>query len=341
VLAAFPYRHGRVVVASLGQWFMPSPFFSPQQEARPQHWTNQLPRENLPVERGPQRELPLLANVIRWLTEPQPDDEPLQDRRKPFVEAHAASLRVQFNTAPRGTLNDALKKLVAEAPGGVWKEEALWTAGEASLRWTYLNRLALGYPAYSFPNAEGPPQPVPEYYQRLIAEFPQSPLRPLAQWRLAECARRKVIADRFKELKGVAFADQRASLPAYEKVDAPKGSYPWAWARLWIGSIHACNDRWKEAAAEFREVAETMPVSPEKSIALLNLGHVLENDSTRWDEAARYYNAAKVAPDNSWYVYWYNTWGPIAKLWSQGQAQSTHFLANAGLTKIRRAAEKK
>ena len=138
VLAAFPYRHGRVVVASFGQWFMPSPFFPVQQEGRALHWSGQLPRQNLPLERGPQRELPLLANVIRWLTERGGDEEQLPDRRKPFVEALAASLRVQFNTAPRETLHDALKKLVAEAEAGVWKEEALWTAGEASLRWVYL-----------------------------------------------------------------------------------------------------------------------------------------------------------------------------------------------------------
>ena len=133
VLAAFPYRQGRVVVASFGQWFMPSPFFAPNGE-RVRHWSYQLPRESLPLEYGPQRELPLLANVIRWLTEPRPDDEQLQDRRKPFAEALAASLNVQFNLAPRNSLKDAMKKLIAEAPGGVWKEEALWTAGEASMR---------------------------------------------------------------------------------------------------------------------------------------------------------------------------------------------------------------
>ena len=296
-----------------------------------------LPRDTLPLENGQQRQLPLLVNVVRWLTEPRPDDEELEDRRKPFVEALAASMRVQFGVVPRETLKDPLKKLVAEAEAGIWKEEALWTAGEASLRWMYLgDRDNLGFPAYYFLSAQGPPQPVPEYYQRLIDEFPQSPLRPLAQWRLADCRRRQAIADRFKVLRRVTYADQGESIPLFEKVDAAKGTYPWAWARLWIGTIHAYDGRMAEAAAQFREVAEVMPTSPEKSIALLNLGRVLV-DLCRWDEAARYYKAARDAPDNSWQRLHYNAWGPL-----DGAAfrQRTHELADDGLATIRRAAKK-
>ena len=357
VLAAFPYRHGRVVVASFGQWFMPSPFFSPDQEARRGHWTYGLTRENLPVERGPQRELPLLASVVRWLTAPRPDDEQLQDRCKPFVEALAASLRVQFNVAPRETLKDPLTKLVAEAPGGVWKEEALWTAGEASLRWIYLGAQIVGKPTYSsiignqtytFPRAEGPPQTVPEYYERLVAEFPQSPLRPLAQWRLAECLRRQAVAEHYKIDQAIMFGDQRQSIPPFEKVDAPKGTYPWAWARLSIGMIYAhCGSPWERAAplrgkgaAPFREVAEAMPTGPEKSIALLGLGFALEDDKAAWDEAARYYQAALAAPDNSWHIDYYNGgWGAVMRFRRQGP-DTTHKVADDGLTALRRAAAK-
>jgi TolB-like protein len=334
VLAAMPYRRGRVVVASLGQWFLPT---MSMEQASGWLWHGGAPRDTLPLENGQQRQLPLLVNVVRWLTEPRPDDEELEDRRKPFVEALAASLRVQFGVVPRETLKDPLKKLVAEAEAGIWKEEALWTAGEASLRWMYLgDRDNLGFPAYYFLSAQGPPQPVPEYYQRLIDEFPQSPLRPLAQWRLADCRRRKAIADRFPELRRVTYADQGESIPLFEKVDAAKGTYPWAWARLWIGTIHAYNGRMAQSAARFREVTEVMATSPEKSIALLNLGRVLV-DSGQWDEAARYYKAAKEVPDNSWQRLHYNDWGPLD---GAAYRQRTHELADDGLATIRRAAKK-
>jgi tetratricopeptide (TPR) repeat protein len=332
VLAAFPYRHGRVVVASLGQWFLPG--LSDDPDVSHSRWS-QIPRGNLPFATGPQRQLPLLVNVVRWLTEPRPDEEELRNRRKPFVEALAASMRVQLGIDPRDALKDALKKLVAEAEAGVWKEEALWTAGEASLRWVYGDEKdALGNPKYGFSPAEGPPQPVLEYYERLNAEFPQSPLRPLAQWRLAECLRRKAIADRFKVSRHINFSDGAESIPAFEKVDSPKGTYPWAWARLWIGNIHGYNRRYKEAATPFREVAETMPTSPEKSMALLNLGRMLTYDKATLDEAARYCQAARDAPDNAWWACYYNAWGPV----QMGRGEWTlqlHDLADAWLEDIR------
>jgi TolB-like protein len=337
VLAAMPYRRGRVVVASFGQWFLPT--FSIETTYRwPGHRTSQLPQNNVPLETGQQRQLPLLMNVVRWLTEPRLDDEELDDRRKPFVEALAASMRVQFGVVPRETLKDPLKKLVAEAEAGIWKEEALWTAGEASLRWAFLGRGdALQYSLYDYWSKDGPPYPMPEYYQRLIDEFPQSPLRPLAQWRLADCRRRKAIADRFKELQRSTYADQGESIPLFQKVDAPKGSYPWAWARLWIGSIHAANGRHGEAAQFFREVAEAMPAGPEKSMALVNVGYMLEFDKGRWEEAIRYHKAAKDAPDNSWQRLYSNGWGPL----SVGEwPNTTHDMADSGLARLQRAAKK-
>ncbi len=76
VLAAMPYRRGRVVVASLGQWFEPGLSTAP--DIPMERWS-QVGRSNLPIETGAQRQLPLLANVVRWLTEPRPDEEELQD----------------------------------------------------------------------------------------------------------------------------------------------------------------------------------------------------------------------------------------------------------------------
>ncbi len=65
VLAAMPYRRGRVVVASLGQWLQPGLSGPPDIVA--ERW-RQVPKDNLPLETGSQRQLPLLANVVRWLT---------------------------------------------------------------------------------------------------------------------------------------------------------------------------------------------------------------------------------------------------------------------------------
>jgi len=71
-----------------------------------------------------------------------------------------------------------------------------------------------------------------------------------------------------------------------------------------------------------------MPTSPEKSIALLNLGHTLAFGKGRLDEAARYYKAAKNAPDNSWQRLYYSAWGPIGR-WEW--PAKTHDVADSGL----------
>ena len=332
VLAAEPYRRGRMVVASLGQWFEPGLTEMPSLATR---WAS-IPRSNLPIETGEQRQLPLLANVVRWLTKPRPDEEELQDLRKPLVDALAASLRVQFDVAPRESLKAPLQKMIDEAQPGIWKEEALWTAGEASLRWAYgIETGPLG-PIYSFRTVEGPPQPVPEYYQRLIDEFPQSPLRPLAQWRLAECLRRKAVANRFKVSRQVDLGGGLESISAFEKVDSPKGTYPWAWSRLWIGALRGYNAKYAEAVAPLREVAETMSTSPEKSMALVDLGVLLLGEKADLNEAARYCQAARDAPENIWWVSFYNGWGPFK--FGRGERNvSLHTTAELELGAIRNA----
>ena len=108
---------------------------------------------------------------------------------------------------------------------------------------------------------------------------------------------------------------------------------------MWIGNIHGYNQRYKEAAAQFREVAEAMPTGPEKSIALLSLGFMLEYDQARWNDAARYYKSARDAPDNSWYILLLQRLGADHEMGVRGPLR-THEAADRGLTAVRRAAKK-
>ncbi len=183
VLAAMPYRRGRVVVASLGQWLQPGLSGPPDIVA--ERW-RQVPKDNLPLETGSQRQLPLLANVVRWLTS-RAHEEQLQDLRKPLVAALAAGMRVQFSAAPRESLKDPLQKMISEAEPGVWKEEALWAAGEASLRWAYAIEPTDFAPTYRFPHgrriAATGHRVLPAPHRRVSAE-PALPVGPMPAGRL-------------------------------------------------------------------------------------------------------------------------------------------------------------
>ena len=77
-----------------------------------------------------------------------------------------------------------------------------------------------------------------------------------------------------------------------------------------------------------------MPTGPEKSMALLNLGRMLTYDKATLDEAARYCQAARDAPDNTWWAWYYNAWGPV----QMGRGEWTlqlHSTADDWLTDIR------
>ncbi len=63
VLAAIPYRQGRVVVSSFAQWFHPDPDYTG------------MPHKDSPVERGDEWHFSLLRNVVSWLAEPGHDGQ--------------------------------------------------------------------------------------------------------------------------------------------------------------------------------------------------------------------------------------------------------------------------
>ncbi len=173
----------------------------------------------------------------------------------------------------------------------------------------------------------------------LIDEFPQSPLCPLAQCRLADCLRLEAIVKHFKVSPEFDVGNAGAAIPAYEKVDAAKGSYAWAWSRMWIGNILCYSAKFNAAAAVFREVAETMPAGPEKSLALWNLAHAASFDKSRLNEVARYCQALRDGPDNRWWICLYDDWGPIQN--NRGSSsRSLHELANQRLNSVQKAATK-
>lgn len=112
LLAAVPYRHGRLVVASFGQWLLPDPRVE-LARVKKYAWTarlREIPADRLPVEPGPIVQLPLLNRVVDWLIEPHREGGSLGRQRKPFLDAMRISLRAQLGTAPRQEMLSAVDK---------------------------------------------------------------------------------------------------------------------------------------------------------------------------------------------------------------------------------------
>jgi TolB-like protein len=317
VLAALPYRAGRVVVASFGQWFIPdTDWMGPdwwRRRTAGERRTGQLSEEMCPVEHGDKLYQPLLRNVTAWLTAPRDDAPSGSGLPAAFRAAHLVSLQVQLRLRPREDLTGAMDKLVAAARGDPWREEALWAAGEAfnELQWFLLPNDTLYYQWF---HPEGPPEPAPRYYQKLVASFPGSPLLPMARWRLAECARFRrlnaAIVDTDRSVPGRVPAPD--AIPLYQAVNAPKGSYPWAWTQSRLGLLYVHAGDYGRALACFSAVADAMDQGPEKVMALSDAAYCCEH-LKRVEEAKRYYRTILTLPD-IWWVWWSNhgAWAPMS-----------------------------
>ncbi len=309
VLAAMPYRHGRVVIASFGQWFQPGPGRPGWRlaiDSTPGRTTATAP-DKCPYEDGPGLHMPLLRNVVAWLDEPHASGK-IGQARQPFVNAHRAGLLDQFRVKPRAELAAAMDDLIASVPEGDWKEEALWVAGESCLQQFYLPRKT-GSPFYGWVVSE-PRHVESRYFQRLVEQFPNSPLRGLAQWRLADCKYRQLL-DAGRSSSTVPATDRQAVIDAFLRVDAPQGSHAWAWSRLRVGAILFKNGDFSSAAVHYHEVAERMPNGAEKSLALLHLSVCYEAVG-KIEEARRYEKLVLSVPD----IYWwtssgYEDWAPM------------------------------
>ena len=327
VLAAVPYRFGRVVVASFGQWYLPDTSILPE------NWQNLAPggrKENIhlsPIEFGTRLQTPLLMNVVRWLTESRPRDTQYEPWRQSWREAQMTAWKAQAHVEPASQrlipwaeMKPILERVVSEAFDDTSREESLWLAGEAFQQMGFYHygptgaepRPHLSWTAYGYdPLKDTPLLPEPEYYQRLIQQFPESPLRPYAQWRLAECARRSKYVKLSLQIYSHVIPPTKL-IARYEQVEAPEGSYARAWNNLRMGAIYLTTQNYAKAIPCFRDVIESMPNGPEKAIAMQNIA-ICQEQLNEFSEARRSYQAVLEMPQLHYRntADWFMLWCPL------------------------------
>ncbi len=334
VLAAVPYRHGRVVVASYGQWFTPDPDLVVEELRQlPGHWTYELPQDQLPAEANGGQEVQLLNNVLAWLLAPHQSGGEMVEQRNRFVKAQLANLKMQYRVITRDRLKTIMQELIDTAPPGVWKEESLWAAGEAFQRLYYMED-TYSSECYRWPAEERPPTAEPEYYRQLLQQFPSSPLSPFAQWRLGSCKWRELYKKAYNRWAPTHITQGRESVvEAYDKVRTPAGSLAWAWSRLSAGAILMEEEDFSGALPYFCKVAERMEQGQEKSLAIINAALCYENLNDT-DSATRYYKMALQIPDitcSNIYYGPFEPWGQVhQKLYVNNQ--TTHGIAGYRLS---------
>jgi TolB-like protein len=317
LLAALDYRGGRVVASSFGQWFLPERDLPRGGTLVWANYNSQYRnRWALPPEPGERMQLPLLANVLKWLA--AQDNAPATHwaRRERMLAAQTMARRAQCELASPDELRPAMDRWIAEAEPGMEREEALWAAGEASLQTVHNVKLAWAIHE-KWPHGAYPPPMAADYFRRLPAEFPNSPLKPYAQWRLADCARRAAFhATRdpyYDTMFGVTRAPQRAAAAAAElaKLQLPEGTYPWAWNRLGLGQCYLLAGAPAAAAKQFQSVADRMDQGSEKTLATLDAGLALRL-AGETATAVRYYESARDMPDIPWTPHSrYDAWAPL------------------------------
>ena len=311
VLVALPYRQGRVVVASFGQWFHPEPG-RPDWKLRRfnSHWTRDVPPGKRPVESGKRVEMNLLRSVLRWLRQPL-DDEPLQTIRDRFAAAHRVGLDVQFQIQPQEKLYEAMDRLVDQMPSGTWKEEALWAAGESILQMFYFAVTPMEHPPYGWPIGR-PMKPDARYFQQLVDQFPDSPLRTLAEWRFTDCRRRAIMYAAYHHNgQRMPPADSTKLIADFQRIDAPSASLPWIWRELRVAETYFQMENYARAAEHYEAICENAEEGAEKTLALMNLTFCFDQ-LKKPTEAARYSARAEQSPE----IFWWSSsryagWAPL------------------------------
>jgi len=309
VLAAIPYRHGRVIVTSIGQWLLPDPRFKSKGIwSRYGHWTAENNRGHLPL--SSHVHVPMLKKALAWLAERDEDKDALAANRQAFRAALMTALKAQYYIGSPADLRDTMQQLVANMDGDDWKEEALWVAGEISLDEYYSPVQIDGksgpiHPSYGVARGSKRYAPDERAYEQLIQQFPESPLRPYAEWRLADCRRCNAIMKTFgtshpqNRREGAADFDHESLAIEYAAVEAPTGSWPWAWSRLRIGAMYFYADDFKSALAEYLAVAEQLENGGERVMAMLGCASCYKMLGQR-SEARQYLQAVTVAPEIVW-----------------------------------------
>lgn len=327
VLAAMNYRHGRVVISSFSQWFLPNPAIFGENwerrlERRHGHWTSELPVSKLPLEQLQGNNQKLLDNVVDWLAAPSPQE--VANHRADFADGWLAAQQFEARAIPQDELAQRMELMIESAEPGTWQEEALWLAGESLMRKQYyaeshqLRTLDYGE------RLDGLLSPQPRYFKRLIDQFSGSPLRASAQWRLGDCEMQLV----FQRVRFGQPPQPERALALYEQVEAQAGSLVWAWKHLRIGMMHLVQDDFASALPHFRNVSEQMGPCPEKAIALLNLGHCYRA-LNRKQEAKQSYQAAMSLPNINWWEKAFEHWHP-----HEAHISNTKYEAAVGLQKL-------
>ncbi len=295
VLAARAYGEGRLVVAAMGQWFLPSTDGLDEWWKRCYEFFQGRPIDQLPLDSGEGLQTPLLQNVIAWLAEPAANHANGRALPDDILAIQRASLDVQLRTRPRDDLPKLLDAFVA-ATDSPRREEALWIAGEAILP---MQRFPRKFDIqYTWPIEFGPPKLDPRYFEELVRSYPDSAMRPYAQWEVAEIARlnRMLEFDTPQLYMAVDAAGLVQGLSAgFEKVEAPKGSYAWAWAKIRLAMIALQEGQPAKASEHARPVVDLMDQGPEKILGLFIAGLSAESLG-KPEDAARYYEFIKASP---------------------------------------------
>ena len=214
-----------------------------------------------------------------------------------------------------------LNKLVNETEG-MWKEEALWLAGETHLRQHFRHQSNWrNWPAPRESSDGLRVAPEFDFYARLIEQFPETRLRQFAEWRQVECLRRNSLQFSWRSsyISDSAAAEIRRKLIArYEKVQAPEGSVPWAWVQLRIGRTYYCGNDYEKAAELYRSVSEVMPNGPDKVRALLDLTVTLRKLEQR-EKAIKAAASVLALPNVEWNDRMFEQFSPISR--SRGHSQ--------------------
>ena len=133
----------------------------------------------------------------------------------------------------------------------------------------------LRWPSYGYRKGEPMPLPKSSYYERLVVQFPDSPLKGFAQWRVAECGYRPSTYYGTKQLAVLDEGARNFLIKQYEKVLAPTGTLPWALAQVRLGRVRYWMGDFNAAVTHFQAVSENMPPGVERISALLDLSLTL------------------------------------------------------------------
>lgn len=273
ILAALPYRHGRVVVSSFGQWFMPDPsiFGSTWQRDIASRSGLSQPVQSMPLQSFSGTHATLIHQTVEWLTESRSPEESVDAERAVIAAAWRSARQYEAQAITREQMTESLNRVI-DRVDGEWKEEALWLAGEAHFRMQYFDqRSFLRWAPYGYPSDGKMPPPMPQYFERLVSEFPDSPLLGFAQWRHAECQYRPVTYHGTRNLATIDDEVRRSLMAQYGKVTALEGSLPWTLTQSRLGRIQYWNGDFGAAARHFHSISEKAPPSVARISALLDL----------------------------------------------------------------------